>query len=108
MIVNNSKEEENFVDKLIKAIKGLNMKNIQSKEVLEHIIQSFPMTLKEYGINIQNLSILLNTSRYGEMIIVIETWRTINNLNSLKIGNDSRVWLKKPNAIFQPENSRNC
>ena len=37
----NSKEEENFVDKLIRAIKGLNMENIQSKEVLEHIIQSF-------------------------------------------------------------------
>ena len=38
MIVKNSKEEENFVNKLIGAIKGLNTKNIQSKEVLEHII----------------------------------------------------------------------
>jgi len=41
MIVKNSKEEENFVDKLIATIKGLNTENIQSKEVLEHIIQSF-------------------------------------------------------------------
>jgi len=41
MIVKNSKEEENFVNKLIRVIKRLNMENIQSKEVLEHIIQSF-------------------------------------------------------------------
>jgi len=41
MIVKNSEEEENFVDKLIGTIKGLNIKNIQSKKVLEHIIQSF-------------------------------------------------------------------
>jgi len=41
MIVKNSKEEENFVNKLIKVTKRLNMENIQSKEVLEHIIQSF-------------------------------------------------------------------
>ena len=38
MIVKNSEEEENFVDKLIGAIKELNIENIQSKEVLEHII----------------------------------------------------------------------
>jgi len=37
-IVKNSEEEENFVNKLIGAIKELNMENIQSKEVLEHII----------------------------------------------------------------------
>ena len=38
MIVKNSEEEENFVDKLIGAIKELNIENIQNKEVLEHII----------------------------------------------------------------------
>jgi len=39
MIVKNSEEEEeNFIDKLIGAIKGLNIENIQSKEVLEHIV----------------------------------------------------------------------
>ena len=41
IIVKNSKEEENFVDELIRAIKGLSTENIQSKKVLEHIIQSF-------------------------------------------------------------------
>ena len=40
-IVKNSEEEKNFINKLIRAIKGLNTENIQSKEVLKHIIQSF-------------------------------------------------------------------
>ena len=38
MIVKNSKEEESFIEELIRAIKGLNTENIQSKEILEHII----------------------------------------------------------------------
>jgi len=46
MIVKNSKEEENFINKLIRAIKGLNMEIIQSKEVLEHIVQSFSNNTK--------------------------------------------------------------
>jgi len=37
-IIKNNKEEDNFIIKLIKAIKGLNTEDIQSKEVLEHII----------------------------------------------------------------------
>ena len=41
MIVKNSKEEDNFIIELIKAIKRLNMENIQSKEFLEHIVQTF-------------------------------------------------------------------
>jgi len=40
-IIINSKEENNFIIELIKAIKGLNIENIQSKKILEHIIQSF-------------------------------------------------------------------
>jgi len=40
-IVKNSKEEDNFIIKLIDAIKRLNIENIQSKEVLEYIVQSF-------------------------------------------------------------------
>ena len=45
MIVKNS-EEENFVDKLIRTIKGLNTENIQSKKVLGHIVQSFANDIK--------------------------------------------------------------
>ena len=41
MIVKNSKKEENFVAKLIKAIKKLNTKNIPSRKFLEQIIQTF-------------------------------------------------------------------
>jgi len=40
-IIKNSKEEDNFIIELTKAIKGLNTEDIQSKKVLEHIIQSF-------------------------------------------------------------------
>jgi len=40
-IVKNSKEEENFIAELIKAIKRLNTENIPSREVLEKIIQTF-------------------------------------------------------------------
>ena len=40
-LVKNSKEEEFFIKELIKAIKELNMENIQSKKVLEQIVQSF-------------------------------------------------------------------
>ena len=40
-IVKNSKEEDNFIIELIKAIKRLNTEDIQSKEVLEDIVQSF-------------------------------------------------------------------
>jgi len=41
MIVKNSKEKENFVTELIKAIKRLNTENIPSREVLKQIIQTF-------------------------------------------------------------------
>ena len=41
IIVKNSKEEENFVAELIKAIKELNIENISKVEVIEQIIQSF-------------------------------------------------------------------
>jgi len=38
MLAKNSKEEEKFMNELSKAIKRLNMKNIQNIEVLEHVI----------------------------------------------------------------------
>jgi len=38
MLAKNSKEEEKFMNKLSKAIKRLNMENIQNIEVLEHVI----------------------------------------------------------------------
>ena len=41
IIIKDSEEEDNFVSNLIKAIKGLNMDNIQSKESLEYIVQTF-------------------------------------------------------------------
>ena len=44
IIVKNSKEEENFVAKLIEAIKELNTENIPDIEALKQIIQSFANT----------------------------------------------------------------
>ena len=40
-IVKNSKEEDNFVNELMKNIKKLNTKNVQNKEALEYIMQNF-------------------------------------------------------------------
>ena len=40
-IVKNSEEEKNFIAELIKAIKGLNMEHISSKENLEQTVQKF-------------------------------------------------------------------
>ena len=37
-LVKNSKEEKYFLDKLIEAIKEINIENLQSKEVLESTI----------------------------------------------------------------------
>jgi len=45
-IVKDSEEENNFVSNLIKAIKDLNMDDIQSKESLEYIIQTFANCIK--------------------------------------------------------------
>ena len=41
MIAKNSKEENKFITKLIKSIKGLNTENISSKEALEYVVQEF-------------------------------------------------------------------
>jgi len=40
-IVKNSEEENKFITELIESIKGLNMENISSKEVLEQVVQEF-------------------------------------------------------------------
>ena len=41
MLVKNSNEEKFFIKELIEAIEGLNMENIQSKKILEQIVQLF-------------------------------------------------------------------
>jgi len=46
ILVKNSKEEEYFVKELMEAIKSLNIENIQSKEVLEQIVQLSLVILK--------------------------------------------------------------
>jgi len=41
ILAKNRKEEEKFMNELFKAIKRLNMENIQNIEVFEYVIQSF-------------------------------------------------------------------
>jgi len=41
MLAKNSKKEEHFLNELSKAIKEINIENIQSKEVLELVVQLF-------------------------------------------------------------------
>jgi len=55
----NSEEEDNFINNLMEAIKGMNTENIQSKEILDQIVQLLVL-LKEYGINTWKLLISLN------------------------------------------------
>ena len=40
MLIKNSKEEDNFINNLMEAIKRMNTENIQSKEILDQIVQS--------------------------------------------------------------------
>ena len=61
-IVKNNNEEKNFVDKLIKTIKGLNMKHILDVETLECIVQSFTSFTER--IQIKNLKIVNITKHF--------------------------------------------
>ena len=68
IIVKNSKEENKFVNNLIKTIQRINMENVPNKEFLEHIMNYFA----DYIERIWNKHlILLNTLRYGRTMTVI-------------------------------------
>jgi len=62
-IVKNSKEEENFIAKLIKAIKRLNIKNIPCREVLEQIIQTFTNDIDRIWHKYSNIVIITKHSK---------------------------------------------
>jgi len=47
-LVKNSEEEDNFIIKLIEAIKRLNTSNIQNKEELKDIVQSFMSCMEKF------------------------------------------------------------
>ena len=93
-IIKNNKEEDNFIIDLIKAIKRLNMKNIQSKEVLEHIIQSFADCIE--WIWYKHLRVVNITKHSKEWWIIAEIWSFIDKPGGLMIRNNSR----RQNTIF--------
>ena len=64
MIVKNSKEKENFVTELIKAIKRLNTENIPSREVLKQIIQTFAININRIW---HKYSKIINITRYSKV-----------------------------------------
>ena len=65
ILVKNSEEEDKFIVKLIEATKMLNMEDIQSKEVLEHIIQTFTKCTEQ--IWYKNLKII-NITKYSKVL----------------------------------------
>ena len=46
MLVKNSEEKRNFVNKLIEIIKGINTKNICNINILDHIIQEIAIAIE--------------------------------------------------------------
>ena len=46
MLVKNSKEEDKFVNELIKTIKEINTENIHNKNVLDQTVQEFASTME--------------------------------------------------------------
>jgi len=56
------------------------------------------MLCKEYGLRTQRLPTLPNIPRVGGMLTITETSKNIGLQKGLKIGNNSRVWLKELNA----------
>jgi len=76
----------------------LNMKNIQSKEVLEYIIQSFANYIE--WIWYKHLRVVNITKHSKEWWIIAEIWSFIDKPGGLMIGNNSRVWSRRQNTIF--------
>ena len=62
-IVKKSKEEDNFISKLIETIKRLNIENVQNKEALEHIMQTFAKHTKRIW---YKHSKIVNITKYFE------------------------------------------
>jgi len=56
MLVKNSKKEDNFINDLIEVIKEINTENIQSKEVLDQIIQSLASATERIYSKVVNIT----------------------------------------------------
>ena len=96
-LAKNSKEEEYFLNKLINAIKKINIKNIQSKEVLKSVIQLFIYHMNRTWY--KHLKIT-NITKYLKEWWDENYWRDLDNYKQTKkIGNTSRVWLRRQNTI---------
>ena len=80
-IIKDSEEEDNFVSNLIEAIKGLNMDDIQIKEDLKHIIQTFADCMKK--IWYKHLKIV-NITKYSKVWWNENCYRSLENYRHMK------------------------
>ena len=64
------------------------------------------MLQKEYGPRTLRLSTSLNIPRVGRMLTIIETLKSTGLQNELKIGNNTRAWLKELSSHFLTRKSK--
>ena len=81
IIVKNSKEEYNFLTKLIETIKGLNTGHILSKEILEWTIQKFANDMEK--IWFKHLKII-NITKHSKSWWNMERQRELDSYRSSK------------------------
>ena len=101
MLVKNSEEEDNFINKLMESIKEMNTKNIHNKSDLKQIIQEIASTMERIW---YKHSKIINITKHsnqksGGTNSIEEILKPISNQDILITGKDSEVLSKRQSMI---------